>query len=122
VHIHHLALRTQDVSRLEAFYRDVVGLSRAPDERPAGARSVWLTASRTRVMIEPREPEEEAIPRGSMDLVAFAIDPAERARFEARLERAAVTIEQRTDFTLYFRDPDGRRLAVSHYPDRVEPT
>jgi hypothetical protein len=28
-----------------------------------------------------------------------------------------VVVEHETDFTLYFRDPDGRRVAVSHYPD-----
>lgn len=116
VRIHHLALRTRDVPKLVAFYRDVLGLPSAPDER-VSAGSVWLAADGARVMIEEAAPEEPDLPRGSMELVAFAIAPDERARFEARLGRLSIAVEHRTDFTLYFRDPDGRRLAVSHYPE-----
>ena len=115
--IHHLALRTSDVPRLTAFYRDVVGLETAPDARPPEALSAWLSAGTTRVMVEPRDADEPGVPAGSMELVAFTIDPTERDRFERRLATAGVTVEQRTGFTLYFRDPDGRRVAVSHYPD-----
>jgi len=117
VRVHHLALRTLDVPGLTAFYRDVVGLETAPQARPPGAVSAWLTAGPTLVMIEPRDAEEARVPLGSRELVAFAIEPTDRTAFEARLAAAGVGIEQRTAFTLYFRDPDGRRVAVSHYPD-----
>jgi glyoxylase I family protein len=119
VRIHHLALRTGDVPRLEAFYRDIVGLTLAHDARPHGAPSVWLSAGEARFMIEPRGDDEPRTDPRSMELVAFAIDPGERAVFEARLDGAGVAVEQRTDFTLYFRDPDGRRIAVSHYPEHA---
>jgi glyoxylase I family protein len=118
VRIHHIALRTDDVPRLEAFYRDVFGLPLANDERPRGALNVWLQAGDARFMLEARGDGEPTVDRSSMELVAFAIDAGERSTFEARLARAGVTIEQRSDFTLYFRDPDGRRVAVSHYPER----
>jgi glyoxylase I family protein len=119
VHIHHLALRTADVPRLEAFYRDVVGLAPAPDDRGERPVSVWLSAGATRVMLEPLGSGEVTILAGSLELTAFAIEAGDRARFEERLARSGVPVEQRTDFTLYFRDPDGRRVAVSHYPDRA---
>jgi glyoxylase I family protein len=115
--VHHLAFRTADVPRLEAFYRDVCGLSPAARPGPAG-ESVWLAADATWVMLEPRGPGEPGVSEGSKDLVAFAIAADERRRFLARLARAGVPVEHETPFTLYFRDPDGRRVAVSHYPDQ----
>jgi catechol 2,3-dioxygenase-like lactoylglutathione lyase family enzyme len=117
VRIHHLALRTANVPRLEAFYRDVVGLAPARDDRGESAESVWLLAGETRVMLERLGPGEPMTPEGSMELTAFAILTTERAAFEERLARSGIPVEQRTDFTLYFRDPDGRRVGVSHYPD-----
>ncbi len=114
--IHHLAFRTLDVPGLTAFYRNVLGLETAPDARPPGAVSVWLSAGTTRVMIEPRGAHEPRVPLGSSELVAFAIDASERDDFETRLAAGGIPVEQRSRFTLYFRDPDGRRVAVSHYP------
>jgi len=121
VRIHHLALRTSDVPRLSTFYRDVLGLPVAKDGTRASAGSVWLAADDTRVMIEARSADEPPVAPGSMDLVAFAIRPDERARFVARLTRAGVAVEHETDFTLYFRDPDGRRVGVSHFPEARSP-
>jgi len=113
VRVHHLALRTTDVPRLEAFYRDVVGL--ALTARPGEGR-VWLAAGETVVMIEEQLEREPGVPAGSMELVAFAIEPEERAGFVERLGRAGVAVEGETGFSVYFRDPDGRRVGVSHWP------
>jgi catechol 2,3-dioxygenase-like lactoylglutathione lyase family enzyme len=117
VRIHHIALRTHDVPRLETFYRDVLGL--APSPRPEGSkgRSVWLAADSTLVMIEPCEPAEPKLPPGSRELVAFAISPDMRASFIETLAIRRVPIEEETSYTVYFRDPDGRRVAVSHFPE-----
>ena len=118
MHVHHLAFRTSDVARLERFYRELLGLR--PVARPAGSSgaSAWLAAGSALVMIEPRGDSEPSVPQGTRELVAFSILPIDRAPFELRLAAAGVAVEARTDFTLYFRDPDGRRLAVSHFPDR----
>ena len=37
-----------------------------------------------------------------------------------RLREAGVAIEDRTAFTLYVRDPDGRRVGLSSYPTPLE--
>jgi len=60
-------------------------------------------------MLERAEPGEPPVPRGSMELLAFAVDDKEAWR-------SRVEVEAETAHTLYFRDPDGRRLAVSSYP------
>ncbi len=50
---------------------------------------------------------------GSLDLLAFATD--DLATAEATCTEAGVTIEGRTMYTLYIRDPDGRRVGLSIY-------
>jgi glyoxylase I family protein len=111
VRIHHIAMRTGDLARLERFYVDVLGLAllRRDDAR----ESVWLDAAGSIVMLERADADEPKTPQGSKDLVAFAVDDKESWR--VRLARAGVAIEAETPHTLYFRDPDARRVAVSTY-------
>jgi catechol 2,3-dioxygenase-like lactoylglutathione lyase family enzyme len=110
--VHHIALRTRDLDKLEKFYAGVLGL--AVTQRH-GTRSVWLDAAGTVMMLEHAEEDEPSIAEGSLELVAFATDEMARANIERLLGEASVPIEARTEHTLYFRDPDGRRVAVSTY-------
>jgi len=104
--IHHIALRTTDLPRLERFYCDVLAFTVVRRDDARG--SVWLDAGPAVLMLERAEPGEPPIPGGSRELVAFAVDDKERWR-------SRITLETETPHTLYFRDPDGRRLAVSSY-------
>ena len=88
--VHHLAFRTRDLARLERFYTDLLGLHVA---RRDEERSVWLRAGGTLLMLEQ----------------------ADADRWRRALAAAGVLIEDETGFTFYFRDPDGRRVALSHY-------
>lgn len=112
--IHHIALRTRDLARLEAFYAGLLGL---PAVRRAPERSVWLDAEGAVVMLERADAEELTLPPGTKETLAFAVAPGERAALVQRLAGAGVAVESETDFTTYVRDPDGRRVAVSHYPE-----
>jgi catechol 2,3-dioxygenase-like lactoylglutathione lyase family enzyme len=111
VRIHHVALRTRDLPRLEQFYAGVLGLRvvRRDDERG----SVWLAldAGGAVLMLERAGADEPEVPAGTRDLVAFAVDDKEAWR-------RRVAVEAETEHTLYFRDPDGRRVAVSSYAFR----
>lgn len=111
--VHHLAFRTLDLPRALAFYRDVLGLH---EVRRDGERSVWLELGHGVLMIERAADGEPAVPAGSLELVAFRVDEAERAATLSRLAAAGVTVEEATAHTSYFRDPDGRRIAVSTHP------
>jgi glyoxylase I family protein len=97
-------MRTPDLPRLERFYVETLGLRvlRRDDERG----SVWLDAGGTVLMLERATPHEPAIPAGTLELVAFGVDDKEAWR-------ARLAVEGETAHTLYFRDPDGRRVAVS---------
>jgi glyoxylase I family protein len=112
--IHHIALRTRDLARLRAFYIDRLGFALA---KGGETDRVWLDAGGTLLMLERATESEPGIACGTMELIAFGIAPSERAWLEARLASSGVEIEARTAFTLYFRDPDGRRLALSHHPE-----
>jgi catechol 2,3-dioxygenase-like lactoylglutathione lyase family enzyme len=110
--IHHIALRTSDLERLVQFYSVVLGLPvRVRDDRRA-----WLALDGAVLMLERCEPTEPRVPAQTKELVAFAVEDVEREGWPVRLANAGVTVEARTDHTLYFRDPDGRRVAVSAYP------
>lgn len=107
--IHHLALRTDDLAALERFYVGILGL--AITRR--GPSSLWLELSGgTILMLEQRDPSEPKIDPETKELLCFGIAPHERERVAAKVE-----IEAHTDYTLYFRDPDGRRVGVSSYPE-----
>lgn len=112
--LHHLALRSRDVDALEAFYAEVLGLSCV---RRDGGRSVWLALGDAVLMIERAEEIEPRPDPGGLELIALSADDvAARDAVEARLRERGVSIEARTQHTIYFRDPEGRRVAVSTYP------
>ncbi|HEY8077256.1 MAG TPA: VOC family protein [Labilithrix sp.] len=109
--IHHIALRTRDLARLERFYVETLGFVVTRRQE----HSVWLGAGGAILMLERADDGEPAVPKGSKELVAFAISPEEHAEYTH-----LVAVEARTASTIYFRDPDGRRVALSAYPDDLD--
>ena len=114
--VHHLAFRTGDLERLERFYVEALGLALI---RRNAARSVWLDAGGATLMLELREGNEPTVDATSREMVAFAVEPETRETYIDRLARAGVAVEGATDFTLYVRDPDGRRIGLSSYPVKL---
>lgn len=111
--LHHLALRVADCTRAAAFYSGVLGLRELRRfEEADGLRSVWLRAGDAVLMLERslrgRGPDE-----GSGHLLALAVTGL--AEWEARLLAAGVPIDDRTQHTLYVRDPDGHRVGLTVY-------
>lgn len=115
--VHHLAFRTDHLPRLERFY--VAGLGLTVISRQ-DERSVWLEAGGTILMLERREPNEPPLLADSQEVVAFAVSPQDFPPLWARLAASGVSIENRTDFTVYCRDPDGRKIGLSAYPVALE--
>src|SRR5262249_8870433 len=107
------ALRVADLEKARAFYSDLLGLEvirRLEDDR--GLRAIWLRAGEALFMLE-RELRGRGETTGSAHLLALAVD--DLARWEGKLLAAGVAIDDRTETTLYFRDPDGHRVGVSAY-------
>ena len=121
--LHHLALGTRDVERLARFYRDVLELPEVARHAHADGtlRSVWLNLGGSVLMLEHTS-EAPRVVHGvgaGPFLIALAVSPGAREASEQRLERAGCSIESRTDWTSYARDPDGNRIALSVYELRL---
>ncbi len=122
---HHVAIQCADLDRCERFYRDVLGLTvlrRWPREG-GGDRSVWLSLGDGEFLALERAEEAPAEPphawrdgRPGLHLIALRIAPAERRPWEDRLEAAGVLVVHRTRWTIYFHDPEGNRIGLSHHP------
>ncbi len=109
----HLAFRSGQVDRVVDFYAEVFGLPvvrRGPDR-------AWLSLGPGSVlMIEARGPDEPEVPDGSMEFFAVATDPEGLEALVSRCAARGLAIEHRTAWTVYLRDPDGRRVGASCYP------
>jgi catechol 2,3-dioxygenase-like lactoylglutathione lyase family enzyme len=129
--VHHLAIATANPEGLAEFYEHVLGLAvRSRQDDGHGVRSVWLElGAAALLMLERGDPQRSAPQaeanaptsfaekRPGFHLLALAIERRERAAWRARLEANGVHVEHESEHSLYFRDPDGNRLALSHYPD-----
>lgn len=49
-------------------------------------------------------------------LLALTISAADRNDWRTRLAAAGIPITGESAYSLYFSDPEGNRLALSHYP------
>lgn len=126
---HHLAIQCADLERCERFYREVLGLAvlrRWPREE-GGDRSVWLAVGeRGEGFLALERAEEPPQPRPWRDgapglhLLALRIAPGERRAWEDRLEAAGVLVVHRTRWSIYFHDPEGNRIGLSHHPHDVQ--
>ena len=115
--LHHLAIQVPDLDAAVAFYGDVLGLQTLRRQ----AHAVWVDAGGTILMLErcrengpPGDAWEQ--PEAGPFVVAFAISADERASWRTRLAGAGVAVHHESAYTLYFRDPWGTRLALSHFP------
>lgn len=124
--LHHLALGAHDVVGVATFYRQAFGLEFDREHRSEDGtvRSIWLRSDSLLLMIErtdqPRR-RVEGVGAGPF-LLAFEISAKDRKEVEDRLETMGAPIESRTRHTSYTRDPEGNRVAVSHFPVSLGPT
>jgi catechol 2,3-dioxygenase-like lactoylglutathione lyase family enzyme len=123
VRVHHLAIQVPNLDDAHAFYVGVLGLAVLRRQQ----HSIWVDIDGAILMLEQcsgaAEPDDPDAPDGAwvrstpgLFVVALAIDPASRSDWRARLTAAGVAIDHESAFSLYFRDPWGARLALSHHP------
>jgi len=112
--LHHVAVRVEDCGRALRFYSELLGLRELRRrERDGIVESVWLDAGGVILMVE-RTLRGSGAATGSGHVLAFAVD--DLAAWAARLRAAGQTIDDRTDHTLYTRDPDGHRVGLTVFP------
>ena len=118
--LHHIAHGARDVERVAAFYRDLLGLPEVSrHHEPCGRlRSIWLDLGGALLMIEFTEQPSRPVQGVGVGpfLIAVGVAAEERVALESVLSAAGFPVESRTEHTLYFRDPEGNRVAISNYP------
>jgi catechol 2,3-dioxygenase-like lactoylglutathione lyase family enzyme len=125
--VHHVAVKVADLPAAEVFYGALLGLSvsrrwSAADGR--GERSLWFDLGGDAFLAVERATTPAPAPAKAEDapglhLLALAIPRADREAWSTRLAAAGHPVYQQTDYTLYVRDPEGNRVALSHWPDPV---
>jgi catechol 2,3-dioxygenase-like lactoylglutathione lyase family enzyme len=104
-----VALRVSDLDRSRQFYCGVLGLR---EKKRDGSRSIWLQAGDAVLMLEEglrgTGPAE-----GSGHVLGLEV--VDLAFWEQKLRAAGIPIDDRTGHTLFVRDPDQHRVALSRY-------
>lgn len=115
--VHHIAIQVTDLEVARGFYVDILGFL-VTREQP---HSLWLDAGGVIVMLErcagPVVVDSWPADRPGPHVVAFAIAAAERDAWLQRLRAADVVVDHVSGFSIYFRDPFGGRLSLSHFPE-----
>ena len=121
--VHHLAIKVCDLALADAFYTRILGLTvlrRWPAEAGEGDRSLWLDLGGGAFLALERGTHARtplAEEDSGLHLLALCIGRTERQAWIDRLAAAGVTPYRQTDFTIYFMDPEGNRIGLSHWPD-----
>ena len=126
--VHHVAIKVRDLASVEPFYRDLLGLpviKRWLDTDGQNERAIWVDAGDGGfVALEvaksggSKRPGSEEQP--GLFFLALRIGTGDRGYWEQRFAAAGVAVYHRTNFTIYVRDPEGNRIALSHYPEKAD--
>lgn len=110
--IHHVALPVTDLEISARFYSDILKLPEVKSPRE-GAR--WFDLDGTILMLE-RAPTGTTN-SSSLNVLALTISHTEREEWKHHLASRGVAVTKESPYSLYLTDPDGHRLALSHYPN-----
>lgn len=123
--LHHLAIQVRDLQAAERWYTTVLGLPllRRWQDSEGRDRSSWLALDGEAFLALERcegarveAPNWESGAPGYF-VLALRIAPSDRVSWEQRLADHAVAVERRSQWTIYFRDPEGNRIGLSSHPE-----
>lgn len=129
--IHHIAIFTENPHKLASFYEKLLEIERVHErkEETGILESVWLRTGETVLMfelansvdsrindsengnIQKNQKFEAKIPNNQ--LISFRAENSDLDRLKNHLLRQQIPIEKKTEFTLYFFDPDGNRVGLT---------
>lgn len=126
MNIHHIAIKTQNLENLNQFYKKVFNFKE--DQRwyddNGKIRSIWLNMHSSLLMLEqaqsnPNQTKSDS-KYGGWHLLSFDIKLDERVNWKNKLNELGISLKQESSYSLFFEDPEGNRLALSHYPNKFE--
>jgi glyoxylase I family protein len=120
--LHHVAISAgkAGVEAVAAFWREVVGLAELTQHRrdDGSLRAVWLELTPGAgtaggfLAVEAEDPKRALGPA----MVALRIERTSRDGVLAQLAARGVAVEHQSRWTVYFSDPAGNRVGLSHHP------
>lgn len=113
--LHHIAIGTKYPEKLSNFYRQLPCMRFLQEHYNAdnSLRSVWLEIVNSCIfMIEKKE--TKCFP----EALVFSIYDANRKLY--KLDFLKERFLKKTDYTLYFFDPDENQFGFSSYPNKLE--
>jgi len=115
MNINHIAIFTENPLLLSEFYETVIGLKKIQVNLYADKtiRSVWLQLGESGILMLEETKQKQA---SDSHLIAFATTSKDMPVLKKRLATHNVPLVKESDYSIYFNDTDGNRLAFSHYP------
>ena len=116
--LHHIAIKTGNPLRLSRFYEKIIKLKKIKtiyDNKKI--RSIWFSTEDGVIIMLEKTNDRSCNAHNGFFLISFAIPVFERNEKKLFLKKKKVSVTSETSFSIYFNDPDGNRLAFSHYPD-----
>lgn len=106
--IHHIAIGSPNVALLVEFYEKLPGFQKLKENKfeDGSLRSVWLQTGKSILMLEKDE-----IAKGPKALI---LDVSSLKPESLKILPKWI---QETEYTKYFKDPDGNLLGYSSYPN-----
>jgi hypothetical protein len=116
--IHHIAITSNIPERLSQFYEELPGLMKIQENRENGIiRSVWFAIHNSKSILMIERGENKAPYTLVFDLLYFF--SVNKNKIISEMKNIIPLVESKTEFTFYFRDPDGNRLGYSSYPEKL---
>lgn len=118
-HLHHIALVSDDPEKLSDFYINVLGLKlqciHYDDNQ--NIRSIWLYLNEpSQIPILMIERKDQTKLNSGFHLLSLSMNKNEKIITSQYLKEKNVNITHQSDYSLYFQDPEGNPIALSHYP------
>lgn len=112
--IHHIAVFCRNAGLLSEFYIKFLEFKLIVTHlnEDTTVRSIWLQLSDQSILMLENNVNEFF----SGGVIAFEIKINDRVRWTQRLRNYGISIEHETRYSVYFRDPENNRLAMTHYP------
>ncbi|MCE9501056.1 MAG: VOC family protein [Leptospira sp.] len=112
---HHIAITTNNLEKLKEFYTKLPGTGKAEDKYDSmgNLRSVWFIQEDESIFMLEKSSTSPKAP----EAIVFRINP----KIQLSLQNAGYLekIKHKTEFTIYFEDPDGNTVGFSSYPEKV---
>lgn len=116
--MHHIAITTTNLEEMGKFYQKLPGLivQQANLDISGRMRSLWFQVDHQNSVLMLERDNISKAP------AAFVLSLKDTGKTEREIEEMDLNWDGRTDFTIYFRDPDGNKLGYSNYPNHWNST